>query len=189
MATRNDIEKLWDDIARLREGIENAGDFTFQEKHGAKRAIDTISQMLNAIRQRDAGIQKESGAGNLDIEIERYEKSLHGFESCSYSDCLDMCRYFAEWGHRHPEAFCDDTEKDIDEEMEKSAESYAKGCVLVEEWEKYSNYMENLPEGEEPKMKEPDPDADYLLNLDIINAFKVGWLVYKHRLTEKKGDL
>ena len=189
MATRNDIEKLWDDLDRLREGIENAGDYTYQEKVGAKRTLDTVKQMLNVIRFKDAEMQKESGAGDLETEIRRYEDSIHGFCSSSWADCQRMCEYFAEWGHRHPEAFCmEDYEKEgvIDQDMEDAAKHYAKGCVLMKEWEKYTDYMENLPEGEEPKMKAPDPNEEYFLDMSIINAFKAGWLVYKDRLRKAK---
>ena len=44
---------------------------------------------------------KEQPVSDLEAEIERYESEIHGFESSSRADCLNIARHFAEWGAEH----------------------------------------------------------------------------------------
>ena len=39
-------------------------------------------------------------AGSLEAEISRFEEELHGYESSSRADCLNIARHFAEWQRR-----------------------------------------------------------------------------------------
>ena len=60
------------------------------------------------------------------------------------------------------------------EGLDEAAKEYEHNRVFESELENYSIYLDTLEDGEEPKMKEPSKDTVYLLNGDIIDAFKAG---------------
>jgi len=67
------------------------------------------------------------------------------------------------------------------DDLERAAEKYEHNRAYENEMERYANYLEGLEEDETPRMKEPSPDTEYILNADMIDSFIAGaqWMESK----------